>query len=87
MPRCLLVYIAALLSAALLNMQVSIARATHTHFTVFLSVFGVLGLLIFSTVRAGSNPAVAMPNGVSHNLPSLIARKQRKHSQKSFNVM
>ena len=44
--------------------QVTIAKAIGGHETVWLCIFGVLGLMPFATVRACTNPPVAMPNGV-----------------------
>ncbi len=44
-------------------MQVSLAVATQ-HPTVFLCIFGVLFMIPFATVRAGSNPAISNANGV-----------------------
>ncbi|EIE18909.1 hypothetical protein COCSUDRAFT_59833 [Coccomyxa subellipsoidea C-169] len=43
---------------------VSLAVATH-HRTVFLCIFGVIGMIPFATVRAGSNPAISNPNGIA----------------------
>ena len=44
-------------------MQVTIAKAIDWHFTVWLCVFGVLGLVPFATVRASKNLSVALANG------------------------
>ena len=41
----------------------TIAKAFSGHETVWLCIFGVLGLIPFATVRACTNPPVAMPNG------------------------
>ena len=41
----------------------TIAKAIGGHEIVWLCVFGVLGLIPFATVRACTNPPVAMPNG------------------------
>ena len=43
--------------------QVTMAKAIGNHETVWLCVFGVLGLMPFATVRACTNPPVALPNG------------------------
>ncbi|CAL8463925.1 g3460 [Coccomyxa elongata] len=46
---------------------VSLAVATQ-HPTVFLCIFGVLFMIPFATVRAGSNPAISNANGI----PSML---------------
>jgi len=49
-------------------MQVTIAKAINWRFTVWLCVFGVLGLIPFATVRAHNNPPVAKSVGKSARL-------------------
>ena len=44
-------------------MQVTIARAIGWRFTVWLCLFGVLGLIPFATVRAHNNAPVAKSVG------------------------
>ena len=46
-----------------LCMQVTIANAISWRYTVWLCVFGVLGLIPFATVRAHNNPPVAKSVG------------------------
>ncbi len=46
-------------------MQVTIAKAIEWRFTVWLCVFGVLGLIPFASVRAHNNPPVAKSVGKS----------------------
>lgn len=48
-------------------MQVTIAKAIGRHFTVWLCVFGVLGLVPFATVRAHNNPPVAKSVGALYH--------------------
>lgn len=43
--------------------QVTIAQAIGSAYTVWLCVFGVLGIIPFATVRACNNIPVAMANG------------------------
>ena len=50
-------------SSPQLYMQVTIANAIQWRFTVWLCVFGVLGLIPFATVRAHNNPPVAKSVG------------------------
>ena len=63
-------------------MQVTIANAIQWRYTVWLCVFGVLGLIPFATVRAHNNPPVAKsvgahPYSQDHFLP-LLSRQEHE---------
>ncbi|CAL5226722.1 g9574 [Coccomyxa viridis] len=54
--------------AVVAGIVVTIARAIQWRFTVWLCVFGVLGLIPFATVRAHNNPPVAKSVGIAGTL-------------------